>query len=219
MDDNLLSVEVEEVPEDLKSNLRTLTLSLVYDTRDDISNTTTGLFVEWTNDLAGVFLGGTDSFTRSILEVRGFYRLTSNTTVGSAFEVGWMEGKNGSWRVPIGERFYAGGPNTIRGFEYQMVGPLDSGRKPLGGLFRSVINLIEIRRDIYRMLGGAAFVDAGNVWPRVKAFRLDGYRASAGLGLRINTPIGIIRGDLGFNLDPREDEPRTIFHFNVGQAF
>jgi outer membrane protein insertion porin family len=219
VDDNLLRVEVEEVPEELKSNLRTLTLSLVYDTRDDISNATRGVYADWTNDLAGVFLGGTDSFTRSTLGLRVFHRLTSHTTMASALEIGWMKGRDTSREIPLGERFYAGGPNSLRGFGYQLVGPLDGRRKPLGGLFKSVINVVEIRQDIYKMLGAAVFMDVGNVWPDVEAFRLEDYRSSAGFGLRLNTPIGIIRGDLGFNLAPYEGESRTVFHFNVGQAF
>ena len=218
-DDNLLRVEVEEVPEDLKSSLRTLTLSLVYDTRDDISNTSRGVYIDWTNDLAGVFLGGTDSFTRSNLGLRVFHRLTSHTTVASAFEIGWMRSRDTSREIPLGERFYAGGPNTLRGFGYQLVGPLDRNRKPVGGLFKSVINVIEIRQDIYRMLGAAFFVDIGNIWSRLDAFRPEDYRSSAGFGLRINTPIGILRGDLGFNLAPYELESRAVFHFSVGQAF
>jgi outer membrane translocation and assembly module TamA len=69
------------------------------------------------------------------------------------------------------------------------------------------------------MLGCAVFLDVGNVWSNVAAFRLEDYRTSSGFGLRINTPIGIIRGDLGFNLAPSEGESRSVFHFNVGQAF
>jgi outer membrane protein assembly complex protein YaeT len=219
LDDELVRVEVEEIPDELSSNLRTLTLSTIYDSRDDISNTTKGVYVELTNDLAGIFLGGTDSFTRSVLSLRAFYRITGHTTLASAFEVGWMEGRDTSREIPLGERFYAGGPNSLRGFDYQLVGPLDARRKPVGGLFKSIINVIEIRQDIYKMLGCAVFLDVGNVWSNVAAFRLEDYRTSSGFGLRINTPIGIIRGDLGFNLAPSEGESRSVFHFNVGQAF
>jgi outer membrane protein insertion porin family len=219
VDDGLLRVEVEEVPEDLSSNLRTLSLSVVYDARDDIANTTQGIYSDWTGDLTGGFLGGTEDFTRSTFGVRYFRRLTSHAIVASAFEVGWIENRDAARAVPLGQRFYAGGPNTLRGFEYELVGPLDRNRKPVGGLFETVLNLIEIRQDLYKMLGVAVFADVGNVWSEVRAFHLEDFRTSAGGGMRVNTPIGILRGDVGVNLAPRDREPRTVFYFSVGQAF
>jgi outer membrane protein insertion porin family len=218
-DDNLVHVEVLEVPEDLRARLRSLALTLVYDTRNDLSNTTGGTYVEWNNELTGAILGGTDSYARSSLRLRRFHRLTSTTVLASALEVGWMDRLRGSEEIPLGERFYTGGPNTVRGFRYQHVGPLDRSGKPIGGLFQSVVNLVEIRQDVYKLLGAVIFVDVGNVWSRIRAFHLRDYRPSAGFGLRINTPIGILRGDLGVNLDRRDGEPQTRFHFNVGQAF
>lgn len=219
MDDNLVRVEVAEVPEDLKANLRSLGLSLIHDTRNVLSNTTSGIYLEWNGELTGAILGGTDSFARTSLQGRYFRPLTSTTTLASAFEVGWMDRLRGAREIPLGERFYTGGPNSLRGFRYQHVGPLDQLGKPVGGLFESVLNLVEIRQDVYRMIGLVLFVDVGNVWSHIRAFHPRDYRTSAGTGLRINTPIGILRGDLGVNLDPRDGEPRARFHFSVGQAF
>jgi outer membrane protein insertion porin family len=218
-DDNLVAVEVAEVPEDLRANLRSLGLSLIHDTRNVLSNPTSGIYIEWNSELTGAILGGTDSFAQSSLQIRYFRPLTSTTTLASAFEVGWMDRLRGTEQVPLGERYYAGGPNSLRGFRYQHAGPRDQLGKPVGGLFKSVLNLVEIRQDVYRMIGLVLFVDAGNVWSHIRAFHARDYRTSAGMGLRINTPIGILRGDLGVNSDPREDEPRTRFHFSVGQAF
>jgi outer membrane protein insertion porin family len=217
--DNLVQVEVAEVPEDLKSNLRSLGLSLVHDTRNVLSNTTSGVYLEWNGELTGVIFGGTDNFARSSLQAKYFRPLTSTTTLASAFEVAWMGRLRGTEEIPLGERFYTGGPNTLRGFRYQHVGPLDGRGTPVGGLFKSVLNLVEIRQDVYRMIGAVLFVDIGNVWSHIQALHPRDYRTSAGMGLRINTPIGILRGDLGVNLAPRDDEPRTRFDFSVGQAF
>jgi outer membrane protein assembly factor BamA len=212
-------VEVAEVPEDLKANLRSLGLSLVHDTRNVLSNTTSGIYLELNGELTGAILGGTDSFARSSLQMRYFRPLTSTTTLASAFDVGWMDLLSGTKEIPLGERFYTGGPNSLRGFRYQHVGPLDQRGKPVGGLFKSVLNVVEIRQDIYKMIGLVLFADVGNVWSHIRTFHPRDYRSSAGTGLRINTPIGILRGDLGINLDPRDGEPRTRFHFSVGQAF
>ena len=218
-DDNLIHVDIIDVPEDLRAKLRSLSLALVYDTRNDLSNTTGGIYLGWTNDLTGAILGGTDSYARSSFQSRYFHRVTSTTVLASGLEVGWMDRLRGSEEVPLGERFYTGGANTVRGFRYQCVGPLDLGGKPVGGLFMSVINLVELRQDVYRMLGAVVFIDLGNVWSRIHAFHPRDFRPSAGIGLRLNTPIGILRGDFGINLDRRNGEPQTRFHFNVGQAF
>jgi outer membrane protein insertion porin family len=63
------------------------------------------------------------------------------------------------------------------------------------------------------------FVEFGNVWPRMNDFNLKDFRPDAGAGLRVNTPLGILRLDFGVNLDRRAYEPRTRIYFNMGQAF
>ncbi|MFH1312443.1 MAG: outer membrane protein assembly factor BamA [Candidatus Eisenbacteria bacterium] len=218
-DDNLVQVDVAEVPEDLRANLRSLGLSLIHDTRNVLSNPTSGIYLELNGELTGVIFGGTNSFARSSFQMRYFRCLTSTTTLASAFEAGWMDRLRGTEEIPLGERFYAGGPNSLRGFRYQHAGPLDRRGTPVGGLFKSVLNLVEVRQDVYRMIGLVLFVDIGNVWYHIQSFHPRDYRISVGTGLRINTPIGILRGDLGVNLDPRNGEPGTRFHFSVGQAF
>jgi translocation and assembly module TamA len=124
-----------------------------------------------------------------------------------------------SQEIPLNERFYAGGPNSVRGFEYQTVGPLDSDGDPLGGRFKLVWNVVELRRAVYRMIGVVGFFDLGNVWPDVAAVRLADIRSAAGVGLRANTPIGIVRLDYGVNLDPEAGEAARLVSFGMGQAF
>jgi translocation and assembly module TamA len=65
--------------------------------------------------------------------------------------------------IPLNERFYTGGPTSLRGFGYQLVGPLASEGEPKGGKFKIVWNVLEFRRSIYKIIGGAVFVDAGNI--------------------------------------------------------
>lgn len=218
-DDKLIKLDVAEAPEDLSINLRTLAVSVVRDTRGDLFNPTSGTYLEWSNELAGAILGGTNTFARSVFRAKYFLSLTPSTTVGSAMELGWMDPLGRSDEIPIGERFYTGGPNSLRGFGYQLVGPLDRKGTPVGGSFKSVLNLIEIRQDLYKIIGCAVFIDVGNVWSEARSFHVRGFRPSGGGGIRINTPIGIIRGDLGVNFDRKKGEARAKFHFNVGQAF
>jgi outer membrane translocation and assembly module TamA len=139
--------------------------------------------------------------------------------IGSALELGWMESFGASDEIPLSERFYTGGPTSLRGFGYQMVGPRDANGEPLGGQLKLVWNLLELRRSIYRMVGGALFIEVGNVWSQPKQAQLSDLRVNLGTGLRVNSPLGILRLDYGINLDRRSDEPRTKLFFSMGQAF
>jgi outer membrane protein insertion porin family len=215
----LRHVEVSPVPADLESNLRSLALSLIFDTRDNLFNSTRGVYVEWKNELAGSFLSGTDTFVRSVGRLKFFHPLRGSTIVGSALEIGWMDVFGRSKDIPLNERFYAGGPNSLRGFGYQLVGPLDSEGHPLGGRFKLVWNLLEIRQVLYKMMGLALFTDVGNVWSQPEGSHLSDLRASAGIGLRANTPVGMVRLDYSINLEPKKGEPQARLYFNMGQAF
>ena len=215
----LTHIKVRTIPEELKSNLRTLTLSLIYDTRDNLFNSTRGIYVQWNNELAGSFLQGTDTFVRSQFLLKHFYPWKRSTIIGSALEIGWMDVFGSSRDIPLNERFYAGGPNSLRGFRYRLVGPLDKEDIPIGGRLKVVWNLFEIRQSLYRMIGVVVFTDVGNVWWKPEDFHFGDFRMSTGLGIRANTPIGILRCDYGINLNPRGDEPQGQFVFNMGQAF
>jgi outer membrane protein assembly factor BamA len=215
----LSDVVVEDLPQDIGSNTRSLTASLRYDTRDNLFAPTRGIFGEWVNEIAGALLGGTNAFTRTIVRMRGFRSLTRTTVLGSSLEIGAMGFLGTMDSIPFNERFYAGGPTSVRGFDYQMVGPVSESGDPLGGRYKLVWNVVEARQVIYKMIGLAAFFDVGNVWSDADEIRLGSLRPAAGLGLRAGTPIGIVRLDFGVNLDPRDDEPPNRLHLSAGHSF
>jgi outer membrane protein insertion porin family len=218
-DSKLSNIQVGTVPEEQKTNVRSLMLSLIYDTRDNLFNSNRGIYLGWHNEMAGSFLSGTATFVRSVASFKYFYPWKRSTIIASAFEIGWMDFFGKSKDIPLNERFYAGGPNSLRGFGYQLVGPLDSERDPIGGRLELVLNVLEIRQSLYKMMGAALFADVGNVWSTPQNFRFDDLRTSAGFGLRANTPIGIVRLDYGINLQPKKGEPGERIYFNMGQAF
>jgi outer membrane protein insertion porin family len=218
-DVRLSNIKVRTIPDELKTNLRTLILSLIYDTRDNLFNSTRGIYAEWSNELAGSFLSGTNTFVRSQGTLKYFYPWKRSTIIGSGLEIGWMDFFGESRDIPLNERFYAGGPNSLRGFGYQLVGPLDADRIPLGGRLKLIWNLIEIRQAVYRMIGAVLFADIGNVWSQPGDFHVRDIRTCLGFGLRANTPIGIVRVDWGINLKPQKEEPGWKLYFNMGQAF
>ncbi|MBN2287830.1 MAG: BamA/TamA family outer membrane protein [Candidatus Glassbacteria bacterium] len=130
-----------------------------------------------------------------------------------------MDSRNGLTGIPLHERFYAGGPHSLRAFSYQKAGPLDRDRMPIGGRLKLVWNVVELRRTLYKLVGGVLFVDVGNVWLDPGSFALDEIRTSIGCGLRLNTPIGMGRLDYGYNPERRPGEPRGKLYFSMGQAF
>ena len=121
--------------------------------------------------------------------------------------------------VPADERFYAGGGGSIRGIGFELAGPLDDDDKPLGG--RSVIEgSIELRTRFANNFGAALFLDAGTVdtstFPSFEERVLFG----AGPSLRYFTPVGPIRFDIGFPLNPRKGVDSAYqLYFSIGQSF
>jgi len=217
-DQKLRKVETLKRPDDTEPNIRSITLGFANDTRDNLFNPGRGWFIDIRYELAGAFLRGSDAFNRAVLNVRWFKTLTRGTVLATSLETGWIDIFGPSGGIPINELFYTGGPNSLRGFEYRKVGPLDSGGAPVGGQFKLIWNL-EIRQAVWRWVGVGAFLDVGNVWSRIRDYRFDGIRYAAGPGIRLNTPIGIVRFDAGFNPDPGEWEKNIHYYIVMGNAF
>ena len=120
--------------------------------------------------------------------------------------------------VPPDKRFYAGGGNSIRGYAYQLVGPLDADNTPTGG--GSLLTAgVELRVRLSEDFGGVAFLDGGNVYeghvPRPGAELLYG----AGVGVRYYTPIGPLRFDIAMPLERRDVDDAFQIYLSLGQAF
>ena len=115
------------------------------------------------------------------------------------------------------ERFFAGGSTTVRGFPQDGLGPSDFFG-PTGGNSMFVANQ-EVRFPITRWLRGVGFIDAGNVFPTIRDLRLGGLEVGTGLGLRINSPIAVLRIDYGVPLTNRDVYSRARWYFAFGQTF
>ncbi len=120
--------------------------------------------------------------------------------------------------VPANKRFYAGGGGSIRGYEFQSVGPLDANNDPLGG--RSLIELnAELRVRITEQIGLVPFVDGGMVFDSVYPDFEEDLRWAAGLGVRYFSAIGPLRVDIAIPLNKREVDDSFQFYISLGQAF
>ena len=212
-------VRVSDSSETSGRFVRSLKLSLIRDSRNNLFSPSGGSYLEMSNEVGGSFGRVDDRFLRSILLVKRFVPLSFSAVLATALEAGWMTAVGGLSWIPLNERFYTGGPRSLRGFEYRRVGPLDPDRLPTGGRLKLVWNVLEIRRGMYRMMDGVGFFEAGGVWAAPGNFGLDGIRPAAGLGIRLNTALGIARLDYGVNLDRRAGEPSGVAYLSMGHAF
>jgi outer membrane protein insertion porin family len=216
---------ISPLPVDLDSDLHSLIVSYLIDTRNDLVSPTRGFYVEWRNALGeDIPLFSREVFTfnpyfRTTATARGFFPLTPSTVLATALSGGWITHLVEEEMFPLNLRFYTGGPNSLRSFGYQQVGPQDPSGIPLGGTLSLVWNVLEVRQTIYKILGGVLFLDAGGVWARPSEFRFGDVRLGLGAGLRLNTPIGVIRLDGALKIRPREGESPGAVYLSVGQAF
>ena len=119
--------------------------------------------------------------------------------------------------IPIDERFYNGGANSVRSFAERELGPKSRG-EPIGGEFFTIFNL-EYTFPVYGELQLAVFADAGNLISQAEDAGFDDMRYAIGLGLRYQLPIGPLRIDYGVNPDRRDGEAFGALHFSFGFAF
>jgi outer membrane protein insertion porin family len=130
--------------------------------------------------------------------------------------LGGIYSSDASQYIPVEDRFYSGGGNSNRGWSRSMLGPRRADGKPLGGMSILEMNF-EIRHHLFWKVELAAFMDAGNVWTSSYHYRFDDLAYASGGGIRVETPIGPIRLDLGV---PLWNEKKGIqFFISVGQAF
>ncbi|MFN7170636.1 MAG: BamA/TamA family outer membrane protein, partial [Candidatus Omnitrophota bacterium] len=168
-------------------------------------------------EMASKSLGSEDNFLRILAESCWYFTPFEFFTFVFRLKGGWMDDFGSSSEVPFFERFYAGGSSSIRGYRSRFVGPRDNQNLPLGGEVIFLTNF-ELRFPIYKKLYGAGFFDLGNVW-RNEDFKWGGFKSGTGFGLRYKLPIGVVRLDYGFGLDPGTRKDNGTFNLTLGLPF
>jgi outer membrane protein assembly factor BamA len=219
--------------------LSVLSATIARDTRDDALEPTRGFFLTGEGSLAARAMGGQVGFIRSFVQAHAYRELPfgRRNIFAGRIAIGLADGFPYEVQVvnpdgtvetqiledlPASERFFAGGDTTMRGFALDSVGTpatITETGFPRGGNGLVLFNG-EIRVPVWRDVGAALFIDAGNVFDRVTNIDLGELRAAAGVGLRYRSPVGPRRFDVGFKLDRRPgDRSGRAFHFSFGQAF
>ena len=185
--------------------------SITYDTRNHFWNPTAGEYAKL--QLEGGYANGYDGdvFGNVTLELRKYPRgFFKNNTFAYKVVGGIMTDS-----TKEGQRFWVGGGSTLRGYE--------------GGFFKGtqkLVGTIENRTQFNDILGFVVFFDAGRAWKyagRAQDYHNDGnfpdeVATTAGVGLRLNTPIGPLRFDFGWPVGNKMDDGME-FYFNMGQSF
>ncbi len=173
-------------------------------------------------------LGGDNNFLKFEHDSQWFWALDEEEKWIFSFRTreGYLTEYGSSDYIPLQDRFYAGGTNTVRGFRNRDIGP--SGREfivfgdrfALGGNLRWVTN-VEMKYKVTDMLRVYAFVDSAGVWADTSDFSFGDMKHGAGVGLGVDVPrIGPIRVDYGYPINPDGDQSSSgRLHMTTGFRF
>ena len=213
---------------------------VTYDTRNDMFFPTSGQRIFGSAEQADEILGGSINLTRLTGGVRHFFSLARYTVLGVRYTTGLILPGQGEVTLPLSERFFNGGENTVRSFKESELGPKDPSGDSVGGYGFNVFNL-ELRQRLIGNLIGTVFFDYGNVSPNRSRIErglqpydsrsdviydtfddfFKDFRPGVGFGLQYLLPVGPARVDFAFNPDQRSehDEDFFVMHFSIGTAF
>lgn len=226
----LVNVDISNVPDNASQGLQdevgentisSLFLELTRDSRDNIYNPGKGLVLSCSGEVAGGPLGQDKDFFK-LMGTFDFYKTLFKEVL---LELKVVAGGGDTYSdsdaeiLPIYERFYAGGTNTIRGFEERDVGPKDISGEAVGGE-STLYGTCEFTHALFKLVKVAAFYDFGNVWEKLEDFGSGDFSYSVGLGFRVKTPMGPVKLDYGYPLQAAEGvEKEGRFHFSMSRGF
>ena len=209
------TLEDDEVP----ITLTTLAAGYLKDTRDDLAEPTRGQQRTIQLSVSPKLFGAGTGFVKLFLQEQFYRRLPGRLTLATSLRAGFIHKISGGEDVPISERFFAGGANTLRGYAQDEAGPFDPVTySPTGGNAMLLGN-VELRFPVAWIIGGAAFYDVGNVFEDTSSISWDAVTHNVGLGLRLVTPVGPVRVDFGFSLKDIPHAKDNQYFIAIGHAF
>ena len=233
---NLTHVLIPELipSEDQNVQLSTVAVNMTRDTRDNPLDEHRGWLQSLELDNNSKRLGSSVNFAKFTGQVANYRQGFHNIVFANSIRLGLAQ-PYGHSRVPLSEKFFTGGSNSLRGFPLDGAGPqrpvqvcsnggTDCGTfisVPAGGRQMLILNSeARIPVPIKKGLGVVAFYDGGNVFPGVGFNRFAGlYSNNVGFGVRYATPVGPVRVDIGHNLNPIKGVNSTQYFISIGQAF
>ena len=221
------TAKIDDISEDASKTIRELegtntesaiSATIRYDSRDQIFNPTEGQNHALTVQYSG--LGGDIGFTKYTAELGVYFPLFWGTTGFIHTEGGYIDDVSGKL-LPDYEKFYLGGINSLRGFDWRDIFIPDEEGAKTGGYKYVQLNLEYIFPLVKKAgLVGVIFYDTGNVFAKDESIDIGSLRQSAGGGFRWYSPLGPIRLEYGHILDRKDtDKDSGQWEFSMGAAF
>jgi len=229
----LISLGLNPLTGEQRGTLNATGFDLQRSTADNLLNAHRGYQVALHAEQAGRLMPGTFNYYAVSADGRHYLPIGRTLTVATRLQFGNIRpsgepNRQGSLEenIPFSKRYFLGGATSIRGWGRYEVSPLSDSGQPYGGDSMLAAS-VELRAALRGKLGGVFFLDAGNVWAESWGIKLNDLRYAIGPGLRYQTPIGPIRFDFGYQLNPipgllvngSEQTRRWRLHFSIGQAF
>jgi outer membrane protein insertion porin family len=204
-----------------------ITPTLEYDLRDDPLSPHRGSFATFSVQWAFPAFNADARFLKTQLGLSVYHPFTGGTAsaglrLGAIRPIAATGTGPENLEIPIGARFFAGGPTTNRAFKRDLLGvpgqTINAAGDPIGGNAMALLNL-EYQHSIRGGFLGVVFVDAGNVWEKPSMVRLSDVRWGGGLGVRLATPAGPVRLEYGWKLDRKPGESAGELFLAFGIPF
>jgi outer membrane protein assembly factor BamA len=226
--DDLIALGLDPTTGRQEGTLNGVAFDINHSTTNNLLDARRGYQVGVHVEAAGSLLPGTFNFTAVSFDARYFLPLGDRFVVATRLQAGNINpnAADPPGNVPFSKKYLLGGSTSIRGWGRYEVSPLGGEGTPIGG--NSMIAFTsELRAIVWGNLGGVLFIDGGNVWESDWSIDVNDLRYAVGAGLRYTTPVGPIRLDWGYQLNPIEDllvdgQPQSRqwrVHFSIGQAF
>jgi outer membrane protein assembly complex protein YaeT len=225
--DELIALGLDPRTGTQNGTLNALGFDIQRSTADNLLNAHRGYQLAFHEEYAGQILPGTYNYYGFAADARHYLPFSDTIVLASRVQMGNIRPIGlDQLNVPLSKKYFLGGASSIRGWGRYEVSPLSENGLPLGGDSMFAFSE-EVRAGVRGNLGAVFFLDAGNVWAESWTIKLNDLRYAVGPGLRYQTPVGPIRFDIGYQLNPIpgllvNGEPqsrRWRLHFSIGQAY
>jgi outer membrane protein assembly complex protein YaeT len=223
---SLIALGLDPRTGEQNGTLNALGFDIRFSTADNLLNAHRGYQITFHTEQAGRIVPGTFNYFAASIDGRHYLPLSDRLVLATRVQAGGISADgNSDTNVPFSKKYFLGGATSVRGWGTYELSPL-SGGLPIGG-DSMLASSVELRAVLRGNFGGVAFLDAGNVWTGTWDVNVNDLRYAIGPGLRYQTPIGPVRFDFGYQLNPIpgllvNGQPQTRrwrIHFSIGQAF